>query len=77
LNKIIFNTTFKCHWLPIPTSLGDTLDILLQVTSVLPFAHNHGEHGIVHRDIKPSNIVIDSYGNIKLTDLGITGPPQD
>jgi serine/threonine protein kinase len=58
-------------------SLNDTRDILLQVASALQYAHNHGEHGIVHRDIKPSNIVIDPYGNIKLTDFGIAGPPQD
>ena len=58
-------------------SLDDTRDILSQVASALQYAHNHGEHGIVHRDIKPSNIVIDPYGNIKLTDFGIAGPPQD
>ena len=46
------------------------------MASALQYAHNHGENGIVHRDIKPSNIVVDCYGNIKLTDFGIAGPPQ-
>ena len=58
-------------------SLSETREILSQVASALQYAHNQGETGIVHRDIKPSNIVIDSYGNIKLTDFGIAGPPQD
>ncbi len=57
--------------------LKQTREILSQVASALHYAHNHGEAGIVHRDIKPSNIVIDAYGNIKLTDFGIAGPPQD
>ena len=58
-------------------NLSQTREILYQVASALQYAHNHGEKGIVHRDIKPSNIVIDAYGNIKLTDFGIAGPPQD
>jgi serine/threonine protein kinase len=58
-------------------SLEQTREILFQVASALQYAHNHGEKGIVHRDIKPSNIVIDAYGNIKLTDFGVAGPPQD
>ena len=57
--------------------LGETREILSQVAAALQYAHNHGDTGIVHRDIKPSNIVIDAYGNIKLTDFGIAGPPQD
>ena len=60
-----------------PYELSQTRDILSQVASALHYAHNHGEKGIVHRDIKPSNIVIDSYGNIKLTDFGIASPPRD
>lgn len=58
-------------------SVVQTREILFQLANALQYAHNHGEQGIVHRDIKPSNIVIDAYGNIKLTDFGIAGPPQD
>ena len=57
--------------------LVQTRNILAQVASALHYAHNHGEKGIVHRDIKPSNIVIDDYGNLKLTDFGIASPPRD
>jgi CRP-like cAMP-binding protein len=57
--------------------LAQTRAILAQVASALHYAHNHGDKGIVHRDIKPSNIVIDDYGNIKLTDFGIASPPRD
>ncbi len=58
-------------------SLTETREILAQLASALQYAHQHGEHGIVHRDIKPSNVVIDNYGNIKLTDFGIASPPQN
>jgi serine/threonine protein kinase len=57
--------------------IGETRAILSQVANALQYAHNHGDKGIVHRDIKPSNIVIDAYGNIKLSDFGIASPPQD
>ena len=49
-------------------------DILFPVACALQYAHGQG---IVHRDIKPSNIQLDPYGNVKLTDFGISGPPQD
>jgi len=60
-----------------PFDLAQTRDILSQVASALHYAHNHGDKGIVHRDIKPSNIVLDAYGNIKLTDFGIASPPRN
>ncbi len=55
-------------------SVSETREILTQVASALRYAHGRG---IVHRDIKPSNIMINATGNIKLTDFGIAGPPQD
>lgn len=57
--------------------IAETREILSQVSLALEYAHSQGEEGIVHRDIKPSNILVDHYGNIKLTDFGIAGPPQD
>ena len=57
--------------------IAETREILSQVANALQYAHNHGNKGIVHRDIKPSNIVIDTYGNIKLSDFGIASPPQN
>lgn len=42
--------------------------IFTQLTDALGYAH---AQGIVHRDLKPANALIDSSGNLFLTDFGI------
>ena len=44
------------------------LRIITQILSGLRYAH---EKGVWHRDIKPENILIDSQGNVVITDFGI------
>lgn len=39
-----------------------------QVADALQHAHHQG---VIHRDIKPSNLLLDSYGNIWVTDFGL------
>ncbi len=51
-----------------PISVETALDILTQLTAAISHAH---QNNIVHRDIKPQNILIDSLGNVKITDFGI------
>ena len=48
--------------------LRETTDVLKQVASALDHAH---EHKVIHRDIKPANIMVDSSGDVRVTDFGI------
>jgi predicted Ser/Thr protein kinase len=52
----------------------EALQIARQVLEALRVAK---QHGIVHRDIKPENIMIDSSGNVRLTDLGLARGASD
>jgi len=51
-----------------PLPLNEIDRIFTQLAEALSYAHTHG---VVHRDLKPANALIDSYGNIFLTDFGI------
>jgi len=49
-------------------SLGDKLEILVQVCGGLAHAH---QKGIVHRDVKPANIFVLKDGTAKIMDFGV------
>ncbi|WP_085992434.1 Stk1 family PASTA domain-containing Ser/Thr kinase [Oceanobacillus senegalensis] len=51
-----------------PIGVEEALDIMKQITSAIAHAH---ANDIVHRDIKPQNILIDNFGQAKVTDFGI------
>ncbi|TLS37320.1 Stk1 family PASTA domain-containing Ser/Thr kinase [Pseudalkalibacillus caeni] len=48
--------------------IEEALSIMSQITSAIEHAH---ENNIIHRDIKPHNILINEYGEAKVTDFGI------
>jgi serine/threonine protein kinase len=51
-----------------------TLDKWLrQMVDALYYGH---AQGIFHGDVKPSNLLLDEYGDIKLTDFGMASAPQ-
>ena len=45
--------------------------IINQVLKGLAFLHHSMK--IMHRDIKPSNLLINSQGQVKIADFGISG----
>ena len=64
------NALAQCGPLPEPVLAG----VAFQCLWGLAFLHQAHR---VHRDIKPSNILINSRGNVKLTDFGVTADIQE
>ncbi len=52
----------------IPFSIGQSLDIVMQICHAVGHAHRAG---IVHGDIKPQNVLVTADGRVKVTDFGI------
>lgn len=61
-------TSFKEHLERTDMSVGDVIDLGIDIASALEVCHSHN---IIHRDIKPANIFITDFGNYKLGDFGI------
>jgi len=45
--------------------------LFLQVVKGLIYLRE--QHSIIHRDVKPSNILVNSAGEIKICDFGVSG----
>jgi serine/threonine protein kinase len=46
----------------------EALSMILQAADALASAH---DKKVIHRDIKPENLMVDSRGNVKITDFGL------
>jgi serine/threonine-protein kinase len=51
-----------------PYSWKEAMDIILQISEGLEFAH---KNNIIHGDLRPSNVLFDKNDRIKLTDFGL------
>jgi len=52
----------------IPFSIGQALDIVVQICIAVGYAHRLG---MVHGDIKPQNVFVSADGRVKVADFGI------
>ncbi|CAN8268700.1 unnamed protein product [Cochlearia groenlandica] len=44
-----------------------------QLASALRFSHLNG---VAHRDVKPQNLLLDKFGNLKVSDFGLSALPE-
>jgi serine/threonine protein kinase/Tol biopolymer transport system component len=66
--------TLDCGLKRKPPTLGEALDLAMQIADALSEAHSRG---ITHRDIKPQNIMITPRGHAKVMDFGLAKVTQE
>src|SRR5437660_11914845 len=47
----------------------------IQLCDALDYAHNHAR--IIHRDLKPANLMVNTRGDLKVSDFGISRSLSD
>jgi serine/threonine-protein kinase len=72
--EFVDGKTLREHMTNMRMTVGDVLDVAIQVGSALQAAH---EAGIVHRDIKPENIMLRRDGVAKVLDFGLAKHTAD
>ena len=68
ISGTVWSDLLEEQWSDGPPDLEPHLDILLQITRAVRFAHSKD---VVHRDIKADNVMIGDYGEVYLLDWGI------
>jgi ABC-type transport system substrate-binding protein len=71
LMPVVAGTNLRSFLREQPRSLGEVLDIIVQVADALEYAH---AQGIIHRDIKPENIMVSEEKGrtrVRVMDFGL------
>jgi len=68
VSEIIEGSSIRDILARAPMSVGDVLDLGVQMAEGLAAAH---QAGIVHRDFKPENVMVTGDGRVKILDFGL------
>ena len=66
--ELVEGATLRERMARAPVTVGEAVDIALQVAAALWKAH---AAGVVHRDVKPENVMLNEDGHAKVLDFGI------